>query len=711
MYERIEIDFEGKQIKAEIKKIAKQSDGSALVQVGDTVIAAMVCYNKIPREEADFLPLIVDYRENTYAAGKFPGGFFKREGRPTEHEILKSRLIDRSLRPLFPKAYYHDTQVICYVYSADPNCDPDIVALNAAALSLYFSPIPFDVPLAAVRIGLVDGNFLINPGYEDLNNSDLNLVMVGTHEGIVTVEARGREVPEETVVAALKLGFEKIKFLSLEYLKYFENAPVKKIEVPSLKVSDEVYADVKNRISDRLRQALFTSGKLASRDAQHALYMEILDEIPEDQQEKRKETSLAIQKIKDEMVRDIIVQEGIRADGRGHKEVRNIECQVNLLPRTHGSALFTRGETQALVTITLGTAEDAQIIDVLEGESSKRFMLHYNFPPFSVNEVSPLRGTSRREIGHGALAERALLPLIPVEEKFPYTIRVVSDILESNGSSSMATVCGGSLALMDAGVPIHTAVAGIAMGLITKDDKYVILTDIAGDEDHSGDMDFKVAGTEKGITSFQMDIKIKGLTIDIMAEAMQQANEARMKVLEMMNKTIEKSRDSISPFAPKLVIKQIPIEKIAALIGPGGKMVKSIIERTGVKIDIQDNGKVTVASNEEESIRKACEIIDQIAFEAERGKTYTGKVTRIENYGAFVEISPGTVGLMHISEFANHRIRDLRDEIKEGDILTVKVIGLEDNKIRLSHKEFHTPKDQNRSNDRPRQRQPDKERY
>lgn len=692
MANRLEIDFEGRKYIADIKRVAKQSDGSAFVQLGDTIVGAMACYEKKAEEFMDFMPLIVDYRENTFAAGKFPGGFFKREGRPTDNEILKSRLIDRSIRPLFPSGYYNNTQVICYVYSADPTFDPDIVALNAASLALYFSPIPFESSLAAVRIGLIDDEFIVNPTYAELEKSKLNLLIAGTYEGIVMVEAKGEEIPEDVIISALNFGYEKIQYLSKEYMKYYETAGINKILVSPMVVSEAIKERVREETADKLKEALFKPGKLASKAAQEEVFNSFIDKIPEEDKQARLEAIQALKELKEDILNDIIVEQGLRVDSRNHKDIRKVDCQVGILPRTHGSALFTRGETQALVTVTLGTAEDVQIVDVLEGESSKRFMLHYNFPPFSVNEVSPLRAPSRREIGHGALAEKALMPVIPSEEEFPYTIRVVSDILESNGSSSMATVCGGSLALMDAGVPIKTAVAGIAMGLFMKGDKYAILTDIAGEEDHCGSMDFKVAGTLKGITALQMDIKIKGISIEIMKEALQQAYEARLQLLEIMNKTISKARDSISPYAPKLLLKQVPVDKIASIIGPGGKVVKGIIEKTNVKIDIKDNGKVSIASNDKDSLKKACELIDQIIFEAEKGKTYLGKVKRIESYGAFVEISPGTVGLLHISEYANHRIRDLHDVIKEGDELLVKVIGLEDNKIRLSHKDYYQPK-------------------
>ena len=699
---KLEIDFEGRKYIADIQKVAKQSDGSAFVQLGDTIVAAMACYDKKSEEALDFMPLIVDYRENTFAAGRFPGGFFKREGRPTDNEILKSRLIDRSLRPLFPDGYYNNTQVICYVYSADPTFDPDIVALNAASLALYFSPIPFESPLAAIRIGLIDDKFIVNPTYVELDKSKLNLLIAGAYEGIVMVEAKGQEIPEDVIISALNFGFEKVQYLSREYLKYYESAGIKKISVSPIIVSEETRKEVKEELSDKLKEALFKIGKLVSKAAQEEVINSFIDKIAEEDKQTRLESLYAIKQLKEDILNDIIINQGLRVDGRNHKDIRKVDCQVGILPRTHGSALFTRGETQALVTVTLGTAEDVQIIDVLEGESSKRFMLHYNFPPFSVNVVGPLRAPSRREIGHGALAEKALVMVVPSEEEFPYTIRVVSDILESNGSSSMATVCGGSLALMDAGVPIKTAVAGIAMGLFMKGDKYAILTDIAGEEDHCGSMDFKVAGTCKGITALQMDLKIKGISIEIMKEALQQAYEARLQLLEIMNKTISKARDSISPYAPKLLLKQVPVDKIASVIGPGGKVVKGIIEKTGVKIDIKDNGKVSIASNDEDSLKKASELIDQIIFEAEEGKTYLGKVKRVENYGAFVEISPGTVGLLHISEYANFRIRDLHDVIREGDELLVKVIGLEDNKIRLSHKDYYKPKknEQQKSNNK-----------
>ncbi len=692
MNNKIEIEYGGKKLIAEINKYGKQSDGSAFVRFGDAVVLATVCYEKEPEEDVDFLPLIVDYRANTYAAGKFPGGFFKREGKPTDAEILASRLIDRSLRPLFPKGYFNDTQVICSVYSADPEYNPDIFGLNACSLALYFSPIPFEEPVASVRISYNKGKFIINPNYGEIRDGELNLVVSGTYKGINMVEAGALDVPDEVVIEGLKIAFEEIKQISLKYKQYFEEFGIKKMEVKPIIVPEEINNHLRDRILIRLKDALFTPGKLASKNAVELLYNEVIEEVPEEDIEKRKLIKLAFQNIKYDLVREIIIDEGRRLDQRGYDEIRKIECEVNMLPRTHGSAIFTRGETQALVTVTLGTPEDVQIIDVLEGETSKRFMLHYNFPPFSVNEVSPLRAPSRREIGHGALAERALNAVIPSEEEFPYTIRIVSDILESNGSSSMATVCGGSLALMDAGVPVKSAVAGIAMGLFIKNDKYAILTDIAGEEDHSGDMDFKIAGTNKGITALQMDIKVPGITLEIMTEAIKKARVAIMQVLEIMNKTISSPRSSISPFAPKLFVKKVPIEKIAAIIGPGGKVIKNIIEVTGTKIDIQNNGKVYISSTDEEAIKKAWLMIEQIIFEVEIGRTYRGKVKRIENYGAFVEINPGTIGLLHISEFSKDRIRDLREELKEGDEILVKVIDVDENKIKLSHKDFYQPR-------------------
>jgi polyribonucleotide nucleotidyltransferase len=685
--EQISIPLGASTLTIEYGKMAKQANGSALVRFADTVVLATACSAE-PREGIDFFPLTVDYREYNYAAGKIPGGFFKREGRPTEKETLTSRVIDRPIRPMFPEGYKDETQVIALVLSADSDNNPDVLGLVGGAAALYFSDIPFYTLVAAVRVGLVDGRLVTNPTYTEIKSSLLNLVVAGSEEAIVMVEAGAREVSEETIIDAIQYGHGEIRKIIAAEKELFARLGIKKREVTPPARDEALFQEVRQKVEAQLHEAMDTCKyiKQESHRKIAALRDELIESYPEDDEEKRRNVAHYFDALEERLFRDDVLLKRQRPDQRAFDQVRQITCEVGLLPRTHGSALFTRGETQALVTATLGTAEDQQRLDVLEGESFKRFMLHYNFPPFSVGEVAFLRGPGRREIGHGALAERALLGIIPDEQTFPYTIRVVSDILESNGSSSMATVCGGCLALMDAGAPIKAPVAGIAMGLVKEGDKYAILTDIAGAEDHYGDMDFKVAGTKDGITALQMDIKITGVTPQIMAEALQQAKAGRLHVLAKMLETLPEPRTSISSFAPRIYTLQINRQKIGELIGPGGKVIRGIVEQTGAKIDVEDDGRVNVAAVDESAANKALKMIKDLMAEAELGKTYLGKVVRLVDFGAFVEIFPGTDGLLHISEVAEHRIRDIRDELKEGDQLLVKVISIEGNKIRLSRK-------------------------
>jgi polyribonucleotide nucleotidyltransferase len=682
------VELGRRSLSLEVGRLAKQADGAALVRYGDTVVLATACANLEPREGVSFFPLTVDYREYTYAAGKIPGGFYKREGRPSEKEILTSRLIDRPVRPLFPEGFRSETQVIAMVLSADSDNDPDVIGIVGASAALYLSDIPFYNPIGAVRVGLVEGQLVINPTYSEQRSSLLNIVVVGTEDAIVMVEAAAQEVTEEVVSEAIQFGHAAIRNIVAMLKGLYSKMNVQKRKVEPPVVDQALKAAIEARWRVRLAEALDTSrhAKLESEQLVEALRKELAASYPPEQAEAAKAAAAMFEGLEERIFREDLLQGRRRPDRRAYDQIRTVSCEVGLLPRTHGSGLFTRGETQALVTATLGTSEDVQRLDALEGEGQKRFMLHYNFPPFSVGEVAFLRGPGRREIGHGALAERSLRSMIPEEEVFPYTIRVVSDILESNGSSSMATVCGATLALMDAGVPIKAPVAGIAMGLVMEGDQYAILTDIAGAEDHYGDMDFKVAGTSRGITALQMDIKVAGVTPKIMSEALEQARRARLQILEKMLEALPEARTAISPYAPRIYSMKIPTDKIRDVIGPGGKMIRSIIEQTGVKIDVEDDGKVNIASSDETSANKAIQMINDLTAVAEIGKTYLGKVVRLVEFGAFVEIFPGTDGLLHISEVAEHRIRNIRDELKEGDQVLVKVVAMEGNKIRLSRK-------------------------
>src|SRR2546426_4961298 len=677
-----------KRLSFETGNLAKQAHGAAVVRMGDNVVLATGVSNADPREGIDFFPLTVDYREYTYAGGRIPGGFIKREGRPSEREILTSRQIDRPVRPLFPEGFRCETQVIAFVLSADTENDPDVAGINGASAALTISDIPFNGPIAAVRVGLVSGQFIINPTYSEMRDSLINIMVVGTADGIVMIESGAKEVKEETVVDAIEFAHTEIKKICASINDLRKKAGKPKREVTAPEFDERYYSDLKSRIGADLTERLDTEKhpKAESYTLVRELKKVLVAALPEEDEAAQSKVKSYYEILRERIFREAVINQKRRPDGRAFDQIRAISIEVGVLPRTHGSAIFTRGETQALVTTTLGTSDDMQRLEVFEGEAKKRFMLHYNFPPFSVGEVAFLRGAGRREIGHGALAERAISAVLPPEDKWPYAMRVVSDILESNGSSSMATVCGASLSLMDAGVPLKAPVAGVAMGLVKEGEKYAILTDIAGAEDHYGDMDFKVAGTRDGITALQMDIKVGGITAQIMREALAQAQRARMFLLDKMNEALSTGREKVSAFAPRIYTLQIPVDKIRDVIGPGGKMIRSIIEQTGVKIDVEDSGKINVASNDEASAAKALQIIGDLTATAEVGKTYLGKVSRLADFGAFVEILPGLDGLLHISEVAEHRIKDIRDELKEGDQVLVKVLAVEGNRIRLSRK-------------------------
>ena len=687
MLHTVEVDLDGRKITLETGKVAKQANGAVVVRSGDSVVLVTACMADEPKPGAGFFPLTVDYREYTYAAGKIPGGFIKREGRPSEKEVLTSRLIDRPVRPLFPEGFLYETQIIAMVLSADPEQDPNSLAIVGAAAALAISDIPFPHVLSGVRVSMKDGQYLANSTYDESRESKLNIIVAGTEYGIVMVEAGAQQVSEEEVLGAIEFGHQCCKKIAAGIRELMKLAGKPKREFAAAALDQALYDQISKEVRAELTDALNTEkhDKSESHNLVAALKKRVVEAQPEEQQA---EAAKCLEALRERIFRQEMIENHRRPDGRAFDQIRPITIEIGALPRTHGSALFTRGETQALVTITLGTKEDEQRIELIEpGESpSKRFMLHYNFPPFSVGETGFMRGPGRREIGHGALAERALAALIPTEEAFPYTMRVVSDILESNGSSSQATVCGASLALMDAGVPLAAHVGGIAMGLVMEDKDYAILTDIAGAEDHYGDMDFKVAGTREGITALQMDIKIPNVTTAIMKEALEQARHGRLFILGKMYEALPKANASISPYAPRIYTLHIPTDKIRDVIGPGGKVIRGIIEQTGVKIDVEDDGTVHVASADEASANKAIQIISDLTASAEVGKTYLGKVVRLVDFGAFVEIFPGTDGLLHISEIAENRIRDVRDELKEGDQILVKVLALEGNKIKLSRK-------------------------
>jgi len=685
---QVSIEVGGRPLILETGKIARQANCAVTARYGDTIVLVSACMSNKPNDR-DFLPLTVDYRENTYSAGKIPGGFFKREGRPTEKEILTSRLIDRPMRPLFPDSWRNETQIIAMVLSADSDNDPDVIAVTAASAAAYCSDLPFGDPIAAVRVGLLDGQLVANPTVAEQKTSKLNIVVAGTADGIVMVESGAFEVSEEKVVEALEFGHAQVKKIVGAIKQLHDQIKPKKVVVAPFPFDQGIYDSMKKTHGAKLQDALNTE-KHPKKESYHLvddLQAEILKAVPEEDEEKLALTKRAFDRLREDIFRHEVLKAKRRPDGRAFDQVRKITCEAGLLPRVHGSALFTRGETQALATLTLGTKEDMQRLDLLFAQDTfKRFMLHYNFPPFSVGEVKPMRGAGRREIGHGALAERAIANLLPQEVEFPYAMRVVSDILESNGSSSMATVCGASLAMMDAGVPMKAPCAGIAMGLVVEGANYSILTDIAGAEDHYGDMDFKVAGTREGITALQMDIKVTSISIGMMREALAQAKKARLEILDIMENTLSAHRENISLYAPRLYKLSIPTDKIRDLIGPGGKKIRSIIEQTGVKIDVLEDGTVHIFSTSGAGGDQALQMVRDVTASAEIGKTYLGKVVRLAEFGAFVELFPGTDGLLHISEISEHRIRDVRDELKLGDQVLVKVLAIEGNKIRLSRK-------------------------
>ena len=678
----------------ETGKLAKQADGAVVVRYGETVVLVTACCAPSAREGIDFLPLTVDYREYTYASGRIPGGFFKREGKPTEKEVLTTRLIDRPIRPLFPSGWNRETQVVAMVLSADSDSDPDVLALTGASAALAISKMPCEKTIAAVRVGLIDGELLINPTYEERSRSRLDLVVAGSRDAIVMVEAGAQEASEDEMLRALEAGHEAIRRIVAAIDELAAAAGKPKVAVAAREIDAAFARQVEAQVLAPLTEAMQVRDKLDSYARVDQVLAELLDSMPEDDADRRADAGRIFKALKEKVLRDEVLERGRRLDGRKFDEIRAIWSEVGVLPRVHGSAVFTRGETQALVTATLGTSDDQQKIERVDGETYKRFLLHYNFPPFSVGEVKFLRGPGRREVGHGNLAERSLVPMVPGEEAFPYTLRVVSDILESNGSSSMATVCGATLAMMDAGVPLKAPVAGVAMGLVMEEDgdRYAVLSDIAGAEDHYGDMDFKVAGTADGITALQMDIKMTGVPAEVMREALAQARAGRLAILEAMQATIAAPRESISTYAPRIVTITIPVEKIRDVIGPGGKTIRSIVDRTGVKIDVEDDGRVNVASANEDAARKAISIIEELTASPELDKTYLGKVQRITDFGAFVEILPGIDGLLHVSEIAHYRVGEVRDELQEGDQVLVKVINVDPSgKVRLSRKALLTP--------------------
>jgi polyribonucleotide nucleotidyltransferase len=691
MYKKVEAQFFGRPLSIEVGRMAKQADGAALVTFGETMVLVTAVSDKKAREGIDFFPLTCDYQERTFAAGKIPGGFFKREGRPAEKEVLTSRLIDRPIRPLFPDGFACETQVIATVLSHDKENDPDVIALTGASVALQVSDIPFHGPIAAVRMGRIGGQLVVNPIQSQIEQSDLNLVVAGSRDGIVMVEGGAKQLSEDVMLDALFTAHEALQqLLDLQdELQKAVGKPKRTVTPPAFDAA--LFKRFEAAATSRIVAAFEVAGKHERAAAVKHAEAEVVATLSAEFPEQGKALSAMGEKIKSRVMRGAIVREGRRVDGRGLKEIRPITCEVGILPRAHGSGLFTRGETQALVVATLGTSSDEQKIDALIGETYKKFMLHYNFPPFSVGEVKFLRSPGRREIGHGALAERALAAVLPAGEEFPYTIRVVSEILESNGSSSMATVCGGTLSLMDAGVPIKAPVAGIAMGLIKEGEEIRILSDILGDEDHLGDMDFKVAGTADGITALQMDIKIGRVTRDIMHEALYQARDGRLHILGVMTGTMERPRAEMSAHAPRIVTLKIRPDKIRDVIGPGGKVIRGIIEETGVKIDVEDDGTVLIASSDGVAMQRAIELVQGITAEAEVGRIYKGTVRKIVDFGAFVEILPGTDGLLHISQIGPGRVNKVSDVLKEGEEIMVKVLEVDkQGKIRLSRKEAMT---------------------
>ena len=684
----VDIELAGRRLTLETGRIAKQADGAIWATYGDTVVLATAVASQNAKPGVDFLPLTVDYQEKTYAAGKIPGGYFKREGRPSEREVLTSRLIDRPLRPLFPEGYYFETQVIASVLSADKTGVSDVIGITAASAALAVSSIPFNGPIAGVKIGRVNGQFVVNPDLEALETSDLHLVVAGTADAVMMVEAGANELPEATMLEAIELAHSEIKKIVAKIEELRKLVGKAKRVVVQEPIDAALTEQVRALVAGPIREAILIPNKSARQERLDQVLAEAVAKLKSDEPNRDRHVKIIFHGLEYTEVRNMILEKRVRADGRGPADIRPITCEVGVLPRAHGSAVFTRGETQSLAVVTLGTADDEQRIDALEGEYMRTFMLHYNFPPFSVGEARPLRSPGRREVGHGALAERALKSIIPGKDKFPYTVRIVSEILESNGSSSMATVCGGTLALLDAGVPIKEPVAGIAMGLIKEGDQVLVLSDILGLGDHLGDMDFKVTGTKNGVTALQMDIKIGGITATLMREALSQAKAGRLHILGCMAQALTEPRTKLSAFAPRIFPMKIKQDKIRDVIGPGGKMIRSIIAETGVKISVEDTGDVTIASSDEASAQKAIEMIKRLTEEVEVGKIYRGTVRKIMDFGAFVEVLPGTDGLVHISQLAHHRVKAVTDEVSEGDQVMVKVLEIDkQGKIRLSRKE------------------------
>lgn len=683
-----EITLGDKKLRIETGRLAKQAAGECVISYGDTVLLVCVTYKPDADENVDFLPLTVDYRELLFAAGKIPGGFFKREGRPSENEILTSRLIDRPLRPLFPENFRNGIQIIAHLLSSDIEHEADTLGIIGAATTLIISELPFNTPVAAVKVGLQNGEYIINPGMSQQETCELNLIITGTKDSVVMIEGSAKEISEQEVTGAIKFAQSEIERIIEMEEEIREKVGKRKLEFNIPFVDETLFNEIRQALGDDINQVYNFKEMKARAQAEHELIKSTAEKMQEKDENIEKKVRWVVDDILRKKMREQVLLEKKRIDGRSLKEIRPVSCEIGILPRTHGSAIFTRGQTQSLAVTTLGTASDAQRIDAIYGEESKSFMLHYNFPPFSVGDVRPLRGVGRREIGHGALAERAIIPVLPNDETFPYTVRVVSNILESNGSSSMAAVCGSSLSLMDAGVPIKTAVAGISIGLVKEDNQFELLTDIAGTEDHYGDMDFKIAGTTNGITAIQLDLKTRGVNLDILAQGLDYAKEARMKILEFMNSTIKSPRSEISQYAPKNIVFAVPKAKIGEVIGPGGKTIRKIIADLDVTVDIDDDGKVTISGIDTHNVEQAQNIIQSIVQDAEVGKTYIGKVKRITNFGAFVEILPGKDGLVHISKLSRQRVNKVEDIVKVGDEITVKVLEIDNQgRINLIRKE------------------------
>ena len=686
--EKVETLVGSAPISIETGYFAKQASGAVIVRQGETAVLVAVVVSDEVQEDIDFLPLTVEYREKPYSYGRIPGGFVKREGKPNEREILVSRLIDRPIRPLFPKGFFNDVIIYALTLSADDKYDPDVLAIVGASCALHISEAPFEGPVAGVRVARVDGKLIVNPTYEECDKADLDIVVAGTKDAIVMVEGGANEVPEDEVLEAILYAQDSIKKLCKIQEELRERVGKDKIVIEISEEDIELKKKIRDLTEEKIREAFDIKDKKERNKKIDEILNQLLEEL-EIEEEKEKKVEVLFKEVESEIMRELVLKEHRRIDGRKPDEIRPIWIKLGLFPRSHGSAIFTRGQTQALVMTTLGALGEEQIEESIEeGEEKKRFILHYNFPSFSTGEAKPPKAPSRREIGHGHLAERAIEPLIPSEDKFPYVIRVVSEILESNGSSSMATVCGASLSLFDAGVPLPKHVAGIAMGLLKEEDNYVVLTDILGDEDHLGDMDFKVAGTRDGITSIQMDIKIKGLTKEILQDALQQANKARMKILDIMYNVIPEPREEVSKYAPKVITMEVAPEKIPLIIGPAGKNVKKIIDETGVKIDLEENGLVRIYAPSKEAGEKAKEMIEHIVIDIEPGEVYMGKVVRVEDYGAFIELFPGKLSLLHVSKISHQRVRSAKDHIKVGDVLTVKVLDVdEQGRARVSLKD------------------------